>query len=593
MTDLARVGSRERGRRLGPARGPSPTTSSGGSSSALTRRVGGRMAGDHRGLGLGRGPRTRPASGRTSRATTSGGSTGTRRPAACVPQVREDVPGPPADGVAAARHVAVDALRDRRSAQGRRGRGRGARRRAVRRPAIRPPRRHHLRGRRRERRHAAGRRPQRDGRPAPRAREPTRPTRAAARPRWPAPCAPSPRRGRPAGLVTIISDFRGPLDWRAALTAVAARHTVLAIEVVDPREERARRRRRADPHRPRDGPDAAGRHRRPPAPAGLRRGRRRRARGRRRRVPPARRSAISASPPRAPGWPPGPRPRHDWTTDMTFLAPLLLLGLLLVPVLLGLYVWAAAPPDALRGPVHEPGPAREPRAAPAGLAPARPARHLPRGHRGPRVGLARPTMVVATPARGRDRPAGHRRLRLHAGDRRLADPPRRGARGRPRRSSPSCPRASASASSRSPRGRETLVAPTDRSRASRGRARRPQPPGTGPPWAMRSCRTLDMAEQIQKADRTAPTARRPGPSAAPDAVGDASGRLRGSGRVGGPGTRRSTALGRAPGRGDPALRRRQLGRRGRAARRSRTRGEAGRAGLHDRPRDRRWRGRGP
>lgn len=39
------------------------------------------------------------------------------------------------------------------------------------------------------------------------------------------------------GLVTIISDFRGPLDWRRPLTEVAGRHTVLAIEVVDPREE--------------------------------------------------------------------------------------------------------------------------------------------------------------------------------------------------------------------------------------------------------------------------------------------------------------------------------------------------------------------
>jgi uncharacterized protein (DUF58 family) len=39
------------------------------------------------------------------------------------------------------------------------------------------------------------------------------------------------------GLVTVISDFRGPLDWRPALTEVAGRHSVLAIEVVDPREE--------------------------------------------------------------------------------------------------------------------------------------------------------------------------------------------------------------------------------------------------------------------------------------------------------------------------------------------------------------------
>jgi uncharacterized protein (DUF58 family) len=39
------------------------------------------------------------------------------------------------------------------------------------------------------------------------------------------------------GLVTIVSDFRGPLDWRPALTQVAGRHSMLAIEVVDPRED--------------------------------------------------------------------------------------------------------------------------------------------------------------------------------------------------------------------------------------------------------------------------------------------------------------------------------------------------------------------
>ncbi len=41
----------------------------------------------------------------------------------------------------------------------------------------------------------------------------------------------------PAGLVAIISDFRGPLEWRSSLSEVAARHTVLALEIVDPREE--------------------------------------------------------------------------------------------------------------------------------------------------------------------------------------------------------------------------------------------------------------------------------------------------------------------------------------------------------------------
>jgi uncharacterized protein (DUF58 family) len=39
-----------------------------------------------------------------------------------------------------------------------------------------------------------------------------------------------------AGIVAIVSDFRGSRDWRAALQAVAARHEVVAVEISDPRE---------------------------------------------------------------------------------------------------------------------------------------------------------------------------------------------------------------------------------------------------------------------------------------------------------------------------------------------------------------------
>jgi uncharacterized protein (DUF58 family) len=39
-----------------------------------------------------------------------------------------------------------------------------------------------------------------------------------------------------AGIVAIVSDFRGPRDWRAVLQAVAARHEVVAVEISDPRE---------------------------------------------------------------------------------------------------------------------------------------------------------------------------------------------------------------------------------------------------------------------------------------------------------------------------------------------------------------------
>ena len=38
-------------------------------------------------------------------------------------------------------------------------------------------------------------------------------------------------------LVVIVSDFRGPRDWRGALLRIAGRHPTVAIEVRDPREQ--------------------------------------------------------------------------------------------------------------------------------------------------------------------------------------------------------------------------------------------------------------------------------------------------------------------------------------------------------------------
>jgi uncharacterized protein (DUF58 family) len=39
------------------------------------------------------------------------------------------------------------------------------------------------------------------------------------------------------GLVIVVSDLRGPRDWRPALAALGARHAVLVCEIRDPREE--------------------------------------------------------------------------------------------------------------------------------------------------------------------------------------------------------------------------------------------------------------------------------------------------------------------------------------------------------------------
>jgi hypothetical protein len=45
------------------------------------------------------------------------------------------------------------------------------------------------------------------------------------------------RLARRRGLVVVVSDFRGPMDWRRPLTGLAGRHEVLAVEIRDPRED--------------------------------------------------------------------------------------------------------------------------------------------------------------------------------------------------------------------------------------------------------------------------------------------------------------------------------------------------------------------
>jgi uncharacterized protein (DUF58 family) len=41
---------------------------------------------------------------------------------------------------------------------------------------------------------------------------------------------------RRRGLAVVISDFLGPLDWQRPLRALSARHDLLAVEVLDPRD---------------------------------------------------------------------------------------------------------------------------------------------------------------------------------------------------------------------------------------------------------------------------------------------------------------------------------------------------------------------
>jgi uncharacterized protein (DUF58 family) len=43
--------------------------------------------------------------------------------------------------------------------------------------------------------------------------------------------------GQQRSLVALVSDFRGPLDWRRPLLNLAGRHEVVAVEIRDPRED--------------------------------------------------------------------------------------------------------------------------------------------------------------------------------------------------------------------------------------------------------------------------------------------------------------------------------------------------------------------
>ncbi len=140
------------------------------------------------------------------------------------------------------------------------------------------------------------------------------------------------------GLVVVISDFRGAQDWRREMSAIAGRHTVLAIEITDPREETlvdVGELTLIDPETGRtvriDTGDRRLRSRFDDAAAGRACRPRGRVRPARRPPPPTLHRRPLADRVRA-------RPRHDWTNRMNFLAPILLLGLLLVPVLVGLYL---------------------------------------------------------------------------------------------------------------------------------------------------------------------------------------------------------------------------------------------------------------
>ena len=138
--------------------------------------------------------------------------------------------------LARARRLALDVVRHRRAAEGGRRGGRRARARPSREPPRQPARPRRLRRRARRRR-------SRRGRAAPGCSGCC--SRSGASPVLEGGGATSlgaalglvSRLARQRSLVAIVSDFRGPRDWRPPLLQLAGGHDVLAVEIRDPREE--------------------------------------------------------------------------------------------------------------------------------------------------------------------------------------------------------------------------------------------------------------------------------------------------------------------------------------------------------------------
>ena len=384
---------------------------------ALARRAGGALPGDHLAPGAGAGTelvQLRPYQvGDDVRQLDAAATARTG-----VPHVRLQVPGARADHLDRARRLAVDGVRDRAAAEGRRGRGRGARGRAARHPPRRPRGADPRRRARREDAAAARRspRPARDRARRGRGRRPrcgtrfrhsrrARPwvgLRSAGRPS-PAGIGPLPMRGsaepgalaralvragrvaRRPGLVVVVSDFRED-GWRGPLATLAARHSIVAVEVRDPREAELPRAGQLALVDPETGAPDRGRQRAPARARALRaaRGRAPRVGGRRpphrprRAHRPRHRPRLAARarprvrPPRRARAPPARRPpRRSWGGRMSFAAPLFLLGLLVLPAGAALQLLATAPSPALRRALPRRARRRGRRRRRAGLAPLR------------------------------------------------------------------------------------------------------------------------------------------------------------------------------------------------------------------------------
>ena len=326
------------------------------------------------------------------------------------------------------RRLRLDAVRYGRPAQGRRRRGRGARARARGDAARQPARRRLVRRRRAADRCRRARAARACSGCSTELREEREPE--AGRPRSRPPSHARRRVARQRALVAVISDFRGPLDWRPQL--IAARRPPRRRRDRDPRPARAGAAGdgRALARRSRDGPQAARRHAQraaarsaSPHAAADERDAVRDARSRRSA------SATSCCRPRATGCASlvaVPAPRRP--AAVSFEWPLALLALLLVPLAAVAYVLLERRRRA----------ARRRRVRVAGALPERRRHAAPGGSATCRLailllavavlvtGFARPHADADGDAQRGDRHPRRRHLAVDDGERREADAARRG-----------------------------------------------------------------------------------------------------------------------------------------------------------------------
>ena len=222
-------------RPAGPAPGRCPAALLRKLDLTVRRRIDGLLAGDHRSWALGDGTelaQVRPyAPGDDVRMIDWNVTARTGEP-----HVRRQRRRAGGRDVAPARHVGLDDLRHRRPAQVGRRRGRRARGRALRRRGaatgsrvatfgdrdpVASPARQGDRGLL-ALLHALRREPD---------LEPIGPTSLGAA------LGRIGRLARRRSVIVVVSDFRGPRDWRPRLLRLAARHDVVAVEIRDPREQ--------------------------------------------------------------------------------------------------------------------------------------------------------------------------------------------------------------------------------------------------------------------------------------------------------------------------------------------------------------------